>query len=56
MNWPGMARLTISAIQAQDEPVVMGAVVMATLLLVAGNLVADILLAAVDPRIRLEAK
>jgi peptide/nickel transport system permease protein len=54
LNWPGMARLTVSAIQAQDEPMVMGAVLMAALLLVAGNLIADLLLGAVDPRIRLE--
>ncbi|MCA9557761.1 MAG: ABC transporter permease [Myxococcales bacterium] len=52
--WPGLARLTVDAVFAQDEPVVMASVIMATTMLVLGNLVADLLLAFVDPRIRLE--
>lgn len=52
--WPGMARLTVDAVFAQDEPLVMASVVMATVMLVAGNLIADLLLAFIDPRIRLE--
>ena len=56
MNWPGMARLTLNAIQSHDEPLVLGAVVMATTLLIAGNLIADLLLAVADPRIRLEGR
>lgn len=53
-SWPGMARLTVDAVFAQDEPLVMAAVIMATLMLSAGNLIADLMLAAIDPRIRLE--
>ena len=53
-SWPGLARLTVDAAFAQDEPVVMASVVMATVMLVLGNLVADVLLAFIDPRIRLE--
>lgn len=53
-NWPGLARTTVEAIFAKDEPLVMASVLMATLLLVAGNLIADVLLAVVDPKIRLE--
>lgn len=53
-NWPGLARLVVDAVFARDEPLVMAAVLMATLLLVAGNVVADVLLAITDPRIRLE--
>jgi peptide/nickel transport system permease protein len=53
-SWPGLARLTVDAVFAQDEPLVMASVVMATVMLVLGNLVADVLLAAIDPRIRLE--
>jgi len=53
MNWPGMARLVVDAIISRDEPVVMASVMVSALLLVAGNLVADLLLAAVDPRVRL---
>ena len=49
-----MGRLTIEALQQKDEPLVMATIVMVTLMLVLGNLLADILLAAIDPRIRLE--
>lgn len=52
--WPGLGRLTVEALLAKDEPLVMAAVTLLTLMLVAGNLIADLLLAAMDPRIRLE--
>lgn len=52
-NWPGMAQLTVGAVLARDDPLVLASILMATLLLVLGNLVADLLLAVVDPRIRL---
>ncbi|MSR66259.1 MAG: ABC transporter permease [Pedosphaera sp.] len=54
MSWPGLGRLTLEALQQQDYPLVVAAVLMATALLVAGNFVADLLLAWSDPRIRLE--
>jgi len=53
-NWPGLARVTVDAVFAKDEPLVMASVLFAALLLVAGNIVADVLLALVDPKIRLE--
>ena len=53
-SWPGMGRLTVDALINKDEPLVMASIVMVTVMLVVGNLLADILLAAVDPRIRLE--
>jgi peptide/nickel transport system permease protein len=53
-NWPGLAQVTVNAVFQRDEPLVMASVLMAALLLVIGNLVADVLLAVVDPRIRLE--
>ena len=53
-NWPGLAQVTVNAVFQRDEPLVMASVLMATLVLVTGNLVADVLLAVVDPRIRLE--
>lgn len=52
MNWPGMARLVVDGLFAQDEPLVMAAVLMAAAMLILGNLIADILLGFVDPRIR----
>jgi peptide/nickel transport system permease protein len=54
MNWPGLARVVVDAVFARDEPLVMAAVLVATLMLIAGNIIADILLAMADPRIRLE--
>jgi peptide/nickel transport system permease protein len=53
-TWPGMGRLTYEALVAKDEPLVMASIVMLTVMLVVGSLIADILLAWVDPRIRLE--
>ena len=52
-NWPGMAQITVNAVLRRDDPLVLASILMATLLLVLGNLVADVLLAVVDPRIRL---
>lgn len=51
-NWPGLALVTTNAVFAKDEPLVMASIVFSTLLLVGGNLVADLLLPLVDPRIR----
>ncbi|MGQ0723060.1 MAG: ABC transporter permease [Candidatus Eiseniibacteriota bacterium] len=50
--WPGMGRLTVGAIFARDYPIVMAANLIAGVMVVAGNLLADILYAVVDPRIR----
>jgi peptide/nickel transport system permease protein len=50
-SWPGLGRITLEAIQTQDQYVVLGAVMMASTMLVLGNLIADILLAVADPRI-----
>ena len=52
-SWPGLGRLTLDAILTQDQYLVMGAVLMASLVLIAGNLIADLLLAIADPRITL---
>jgi peptide/nickel transport system permease protein len=52
--WPGMGRLTIGAIFARDYPIVMATNLIAGVMVVAGNLVADLLYGIVDPRIRYE--
>jgi len=52
MAWPGLGRLILEAVQSKDLYLVMGAFVMSALLLLLGNLVADLLLAATDPRIK----
>ncbi|MCC7008855.1 MAG: ABC transporter permease [Acidobacteria bacterium] len=50
-SWPGLGRLTLDAILSQDQYLVMGSVLMASVVLILGNLVADLLLAIADPRI-----
>ncbi|MFO7883027.1 MAG: ABC transporter permease [Kosmotogaceae bacterium] len=51
-GWPGMGRLVIEALTSQDLFLVMASLLLASLMLVIGNLSADLLLAWVDPRIR----
>jgi peptide/nickel transport system permease protein len=49
---PGVGRIAVNAIQARDMPLLQGAVLFETLLVVLGNLGADILYAFLDPRIK----
>jgi len=51
-GWPGMGRLIYQALLQQDMYLVMASGLISALMLVAGNLIADILLALVDPRVR----
>jgi peptide/nickel transport system permease protein len=58
MNLQGLGTLLLEAVRSLDVYLVMGAVLMGALLLLAGNLLADLALTVVDPRIdfdRLEA-
>jgi peptide/nickel transport system permease protein len=54
IGWPGLGPLLIEASMSRDLYIVVGAVMLSTLFMVAGNLMADLLLVAVDPRIRAE--
>ena len=54
MGWPGLGPLLLEAIAARDLHLVIGAVMCSTLLLLAGNFVADALLYLADPRIRVD--
>ncbi len=54
MSWPGLGRLTLDALFTRDLYLVMGALVMASVMLIIGNLIADIMLAISDPRIQYE--
>jgi peptide/nickel transport system permease protein len=56
MSWPGLGPFLLEAILARDLYVVIGGVLLSTLFLVAGNLVADLLLYWADPRIRVGAR
>jgi peptide/nickel transport system permease protein len=51
MNLQGLGLLLLNAVQSLDIPLVMGSVLMGTVLLLIGNLLADIALVAVDPRV-----
>jgi len=50
----GFGLLGLTAILDRDYPVVMGVVLLASLLLLIGNIISDILVALVDPRIRFQ--
>jgi len=54
MNWPGMGQLILEAVISMDLYLVMGSLMLSSFLLLMGNLLADILLVMVDPRIRYE--
>ncbi|HQC87637.1 MAG TPA: ABC transporter permease [Acetomicrobium sp.] len=51
---PGLGRLMVDSILARDYPVVQGVMVVLTTCIILGNLLADILYAVVDPRIKLK--
>jgi peptide/nickel transport system permease protein len=51
-NWPGLGMLTIEAINKLDVPIIMATVLMFGVLVQLGNLLADVTVAALDPRIR----
>jgi len=51
INWPGLGNLMLGAVRAQDHSLVMGSMLISGVLLILGNLVADILLSLSDPRI-----
>ena len=53
-GWPGMGKTIVDAISLRDYPVVMGTSVIFACMVVVGNLIADVLYAVVDPRIRYE--
>ena len=52
LSRPGLGPLFLEAISARDLDVVTGVMLLSAFLLVAGNLLADILLAICDPRVR----
>jgi len=54
LGWPGLGVVTLEAVRAQDLYLVMGSVLSGGVLLILGNLLADVMLAWFDPRIRYE--
>lgn len=53
-SWPGMGQLMITSLHRRDLPVAQGLLVLIAVLVIAGNLIADICYAILDPRIRYE--
>jgi peptide/nickel transport system permease protein len=51
-GWPGMGRAIVDAILQRDYPMVMATSFVIAAIVVAGNLLSDVLYAVVDPRIR----
>jgi peptide/nickel transport system permease protein len=51
--WPGMGRELLDAVAGKDDLLVTAIVLVSSIVVVAGNLVADILYSVVDPRVRL---
>jgi peptide/nickel transport system permease protein len=54
LSWPGLGPLLVESILSRDVFVVVAIVMLSSVFLVAGNLIADLLLFASDPRIRTE--
>ncbi|MEI6735810.1 MAG: ABC transporter permease [Actinomycetes bacterium] len=55
-NYPGMGFITVSHTVGRDIPVVMAATLIIAIATVIGNLIADLALVVVDPRIRISSK
>ncbi len=49
---PGIGRLAVDAISYRDMPLLQGTVIFTTVLIILGNLIADLLYSVIDPRIR----
>ncbi|MEI6065663.1 MAG: ABC transporter permease [Pseudanabaena sp. ELA748] len=53
-SWPGLGKLLLDATKEKDTNLVMAGLMLGTLMLVVGNLIGDLLLKVVDPRIKLD--
>ncbi len=52
-SWPGMGQAMYAAALGRDLPLLLGGTIVATIAVVAGNLLADVAYAVADPRVRL---
>lgn len=53
-GWPGLGQLLWQAIQVVDIPIITGVVLISALAIVLGNLLADLVMPIVNPRVKLE--
>jgi peptide/nickel transport system permease protein len=51
-SWPGLGYLGVSSVQERDYPVVLAFTMIGGAMVIVGNLLADVLYAVVDPRIK----
>jgi len=51
-GWPGLGKMMLTAVRSKDLYLAMAGLMIGSVLLILGNLIADILLAISDPRIR----
>jgi peptide/nickel transport system permease protein len=54
--WPGMGQLVVGAIAARDHSLVTAIVILGSVLVTLGSLLADVLYAVADPRLRLHTR
>jgi peptide/nickel transport system permease protein len=52
MAWPGLGQLAVNSVRGRDVPVMMGLVLMTAVMMIIGNLLADVLHVISDPRLR----
>ncbi len=53
--WPGMGRVAYNGIMGRDYPLIIGATFVSSTMVILGNLIADILYATADPRVRMRS-
>jgi peptide/nickel transport system permease protein len=53
-GWPGMGLLFVNALSMKEYPVLMGMIMVTAIAVIIGNLLADVMNAIIDPRVRLE--
>lgn len=52
-SWPGMGRLFVDALNMKEYPILMGMIMFTAFFVIIGNLLADIVVALIDPRVKL---
>jgi glutathione transport system permease protein len=53
-NWPGIGRLLVDAVRYRDYPIIQGVTLLTVTSVVLVNFLADLLIAAINPRIRFD--
>ena len=54
-DWPGLGRLAFDSVLARDAPVLLGLLMLSSVLVIAANLLTDVVYRFIDPRIRVGA-